>query len=154
MLFPIRDYIITFKVVYFTYFGKSKTTIGDDTSDAFENVYAYLEVDYDRRAYNASGTRWQYLLKNVSGNWDIQQSGIQLKNKKVMYACTASFETNQVVYKYPQANSFNYSTGFTTYVPDDPVLCSVQAKTTTDITRGSETWQLELEVSIVNNNEF
>lgn len=146
-----NGYVLSLAPQYLS--NNTRIGAGNQDVDDFRNVYAYLNIEYDKRAYNSSGTRWQYLLQNVSGSWDIQQSGIQLRNKEVLYACTASFDTDQVVHKYPQSNSFNYSTGFTNYVPEGPICC-VQAKSVTDITRGSDTWQLEVEVIIVSNNEF
>lgn len=127
--------------------------LGDEGAGKYDNsysVYAAVSYTYDERISNGYTG---YLLKTVSGSWQIKDSSVTLSNKNVLYACTGltfsgTLNSSQRVRKYISPNSYSYNTGFSTYVINDGFTSTMGV--TSEVTLkhgGSSTWTLTVDAT-------
>ncbi len=123
---------------------------GSKSDSAYDNsysVYATISINYNT---TTSSGKTGYLLKSVTGSWQIKDSSVTLSNRNVIYACTGltlngSYNLNQYVEKNISSNSFSYSTGFSSYVINDSGydLGTMGATSSVTLKHGSSsTWNL------------
>lgn len=125
----------------------SQTNEGWDSSIS---VYGYLTIKYSRGTYNSTYT---YLLTNVSGGWEREDSSVTITDRYVAYTCQSVLDNSQLTYKYPSANTFNYPTGYSTYIYDDSLSAVVGAVSIADLQHGSSSaWQLITRAFIIEND--
>ncbi len=128
-------------------YGMIKT---DGKWDNSYSVYGYLKIIYNSRP---NGNYTEYLLTNVSGYWERSDSTVTIRDRYVAYTCQYVFTQNQVTWKYPTSNSFNYNTGYTKYVPNDNTTSVLGAQSSVTLLHGSASkWTLNCEVNVFNND--
>lgn len=119
----------------------------DSSYDNSYSVYATISINYNTTSSNG---KTGYLLKSVTGSWQIKDSSVTLSNRNVIYACTGltlngSFNNSQYVQKNLSSNSFSYNTGFSSYVINDEkqALGTMGATSSVTLKHGSNsTWNL------------
>ncbi|MEF2837048.1 MAG: hypothetical protein U0N82_04930 [Oscillospiraceae bacterium] len=121
----------------------------NDGWDSSISVYGYLTVRYSLNNYNGTD---KYLLTNVSGGWEREDSSVSIVDRYVGYTCQSVFDNSQITYNYPSSNSFNYPTGYTTYVYDDNLSAVVGAVSIADLVHGTSEWQLITRCFILEND--
>lgn len=120
---------------------KSKTEDDDDGT----YVYAKLTVTYDK-INKTSTSPAKYLLTKVSGSWQVKSNQIKLSDRRVAYTCQSMF--SKATIKNLSSNSFNYKTGYTTYVPDTTGSV-VAAQMNVTVIRGSGKWKFNVHNNVV-----
>ncbi len=121
----------------------------DSAYDDSYSVYAKISINYNTTSSNG---RTGYLLKSVTGSWQIKDSSVTLSNRNIIYACTGltlngSYNLNQYVEKNISSNSFSYNTGFSSYVINDSgySLGTMGATSSVTLKHGSSsTWNLTI----------
>lgn len=119
------------------YFKAPRGALEDDFWDSSQSVSFFLRLTWKSQSGGI-------VLTNVSGNYTISQSDIQISQQNVVYRCNcpAALVLNQSGQFSPTSSSFSRNTGFTKVVPDsDGSQVSVGWKGT--IKRGSS-WTFEI----------
>lgn len=123
-------------------------SLGDGGAGKYDNsysVYASVSYTYDERTSNGYTG---YLLKTVSGSWQIKDSTVTLSNKNILYACTGltfsgTLNSSQRVRKYISPYSYSYNTGFSTYVINDGFTSTMGVTSEVTLKHGeSSIWTL------------
>lgn len=131
-------------------YGDTQTNTGWDNSIS---VYGYITITYNSRPYSSNSNVTEYLLTNVSGGWEKSDSYVSMSNRFVAYTCQYVFAQNQVAWKYPTTNTFSYSTGYGTYVPDDNTTAVLGAQCSVDLSHGSSSkWTLTTQANVFAND--
>lgn len=129
--------------------GNTQTNTGWDDSIS---VYGYITVTYNSRKTSQDSDVTEYLLTNVSGGWEKNDSSVSMSNRFVAYTCQYIYSLSQVDWEYPTSNTFNYNTGYATYVPDDSTSAVLGAQCSVDLAHGtSSRWQLKTEANVLYN---
>ncbi|MCD8192371.1 MAG: hypothetical protein LUD55_06240 [Oscillospiraceae bacterium] len=129
--------------------GNTQTNTGWDDS---LSVYGYITITYNSRPYNDSGVT-EYLLTKVSGGWERSDSTVSMSNRFVAYTSQYIFALSQVTWKYPTTNTFSYSTGYSTYVPNDNTTAVLGAQCSVDLAHGtSSNWTLTTQANLFTND--
>lgn len=123
--------------------------IGQGWDDSY-SVYGSITMVYNTRP-NATYT--EYLLTRVFGGWERSDTTVSMSNRYVAYTSQYVFALNQVSWKYPTSNSFDYSSGYTQYIPDDGVSSVLGALCSVDLAHGSSSrWTLTFEANLFTND--
>lgn len=126
---------------------------GSQSNSGMDNslsMYGYITIKYDRRSYNQNV--YEYLLTNVSGGWEKKDNSVVIKGRNVSYTCQYLLNTTQLTHKTPTTNQFNYSTGYTKYIPGDNTSAVVGAVSKIDLAHGtSSKWSFLVRCFITEN---
>lgn len=121
----------------------------DDWDDS-KGVMGYISIHYDSRT-RSDGNK-EYLLENVSGGWTIDDSSIRLSDRIVAYTCQDASDFDQIVFKEPNGNTFDYDTNFTEY-SYKTLFGVLGASSEVVLKRGTrEEWDLRIECNFFDNN--
>lgn len=114
---------------------QTRASYTDEQWDSTTSVYFSMTVDYSKNSSN------YICLRQVSGSYNIQQSGISVTNQSVEYVQESPLlGVNDYGIQYPTSSSFSYNTGFTNYIPDNISTMTFGATWKATINRGNSSW--------------
>jgi hypothetical protein len=122
--------------------GGSQTEYGNDGAYA-STVYLTLHYLHN----NASPV--EYLLKKVTGHWNVTSQSVNVTSSTLDYACHApNVAPNTAVYNYAVSNNFTKYTGYTYYAPAT-TFAAIGATLNLEYSMGSSrTWTFSLQNNI------
>lgn len=122
----------------------------NDNWDDSSSMYGYITITFDRQYYNQNV--YKYLLTRVSGGWERKDNSVVIKSRSVKYTCQNIFTQTQLTNKTPTSNQFNYTTGYSTYIPNDNATAVIGAVSNIEMTHGTTSkWNLPVKCFLTEN---
>lgn len=128
-------------------YGLEESKKGYDDS---YSVYGRITITYNSRP---NGSYTEYLLTRVEGEWEKEDSRVVMSDRFVAYCCQYVFNIDQITWKYPTSNTFDYSTGYMTYVPNDRTTAVLGGASSVTLSHGSSSeWDLHMSANVFTND--